>query len=124
VIFALLSPHELPTVAGVFERLLSMENFEFLVVWVAVGSVFAALAFAISVVSMPLMLDRRADALEATFRSAHALWVNPLVMLMWALTIVVLIGASLSFFLPALAITAPLIGHATWHAYKDLLEVS
>ncbi|MBM3378149.1 MAG: DUF2189 domain-containing protein [Betaproteobacteria bacterium] len=124
VVFALLSPHEMPTVAGVFGRLLSVDNLEFLAVWAAVGSVFAGLAFAISVVSVPLMLDRRADTLEAIFRSAHALWVNPLAMLLWALTIVLMIGASLAFFLPALAITAPLIGHATWHAYKDLLEAS
>lgn len=124
VIFALLSPHEMPTVAGVFDRLLSVDNLDFLVAWATVGSVFAGLAFAISVVSVPLLLDRRADPLEAIFRSAQALWVNPLAMLFWALTIVTVIGTSLAFFLPALAITAPLIGHATWHAYKDLLESS
>jgi len=124
VIFALLSPHEMPSVAGVFERLLSRDNLDFLAIWAAVGSLFASLAFAMSVVSVPLLVDRRADTLEAIFRSVQALWLNPLVMFFWALTIVTIIGASLAFFLPALAITAPLIGHATWHAYKDLLEAS
>jgi len=76
----------------------------------------------LSVVSVPFMLDRPCDTMEAIFRSVHALWRNPMVMLLWAFLIVLLIGTSLAFFLPLLAITAPLIGHATWHAYKDLLE--
>lgn len=122
VLFALLSPHEMPTVAGVIERILSLENLDFLIVWAATGSVFASLAFALSVVSVPMMLDQASDTMDAVFRSVHALWLNPLVMLTWALLIVLLIGTSLAFFLPLLAITAPLIGHATWHAYKDLLE--
>jgi uncharacterized membrane protein len=87
-----------------------------------VGAVFAVLAFALSVVSMPMMIDRPCDTMEAIFHSVRALWLNPGVMLLWALLIVFLIGTSLAFFLPLLAITAPLIGHATWHAYKDLLE--
>jgi len=122
VIFALLSPHEMPTVAGVIERILSLDNLDFILVWAAVGAVFAALAFALSVVSMPMMIDRPCDTMEAIFHSVRALWLNPGVMLLWALLIVFLIGTSLAFFLPLLAITAPLIGHATWHAYKDLLE--
>ena len=122
VIFALLSPHEMPNVAGVIEQILSLSNLDFIVVWAAAGSVFASLAFALSVVSMPMMLDRQCDTMEAIFRSVRALWLNPGVMLLWALMIVLLIGTSLVFFLPLLAITAPLIGHATWHAYKDLLE--
>lgn len=122
VLFALLSPHEMPTVAGMIERILSLNNLDFLLVWAAIGSVFASLAFALSVVSVPMMLDRPCDTMEAIFRSVHALWLNPTVMLLWALMIVLLIGTSLAFFLPLLAITAPLIGHATWHAYKDLLE--
>ena len=122
VIFALLSPHEMPTVAGVIERILSLGNLDFILVWAAVGSVLASLAFALSVVSVPFMLDRPCDTMEAIFRSVHALWRNPMVMLLWAFLIVLLIGTSLAFFLPLLAITAPLIGHATWHAYKDLLE--
>jgi len=44
-----------------------------------------------------------------------------LAMLTWALLIVLLIGASLVFFLPALAVTAPLVGHATWKVYKTLV---
>ena len=48
-----------------------------------VGFVFASLVFAISVVSVPLLLDRGTDTLEAVFASARALWANPGVCLVW-----------------------------------------
>jgi uncharacterized membrane protein len=67
-----------------------------------------------------MMLDRGSDTIEAIATSARALAANPGAMLTWAITIVVVIGASL-LFLPALAITAPLVGHATWRAYKTLV---
>ena len=67
------------------------------------------------------MLDRDADTFEAIAASATALWQNPAAMLTWAVLIVLLIGSSLVLFLPALAITAPLVGHTTWKVYKALV---
>ena len=60
--------------------------------------------------------------MTAIFASARALAANPLPMLVWAALIVVLIGASLILWMGFLLITAPLVGHATWHAYRALLE--
>jgi uncharacterized membrane protein len=80
--------------------------------------------FAISVVSMPMMLDRDADTIEAIATSAITLWTHRSAMLVWAIVITLLIGASLLFFLPALAITAPLVGHTTWRLYKSLVPES
>jgi uncharacterized membrane protein len=73
------------------------------------------------VVSVPMMLDRGSDTMESIVASAQALWTNGPAMLLWALCIVVLIGVSLAVFLPLLLITAPLVGHGTWHAYKSLV---
>lgn len=121
VLFALFATHNYPELKDMIGKIISMDNLEFLAVWLAVGFVFAALAFAISVVSMPMMLDRDADTIEAIATSAVTLWSNPGAMLVWAITIAVLIGASLVFFLPLLALTAPLVGHTTWKVYKALV---
>lgn len=124
ILFALFATHSYPDLADMVHKMISMNNIAFLMVWSAVGFVFASLVFAISVVSMPMMLDRDADTIEAVFTSAKTLWENPGAMLVWALMITVLIGGSLAFFLPLLALTAPLIGHTTWKVYKTLVPAS
>ena len=121
VLFALFATHDYVDVSGMLMKIASVSNLPFLMVWSGVGFGFASLVFAISVVSMPMMLDRDADTIEAIAASAIALWHNPAAMLTWALLITLLIGASLVFFLPALAITAPLVGHTTWKVYQALV---
>jgi uncharacterized membrane protein len=124
VLFALFGKHNYPELTDMINKIMSMDNLSFLGVWAAVGFVFASLVFAMSVVSMPMMLDRDADTMEAVVASAHALWNNPGAMLVWAILITLLIGASLIFFLPLLALTAPLIGHTTWKVYKRLVPAT
>jgi uncharacterized membrane protein len=121
VIFALFASHDYPTVQSMLQQIVSMENLEFILVWLFVGFVFASLVFAISVVSVPLLLDRGTDTLEAVFASARALWSNPGTCLVWGLLIVGIIGASLLLFMPLLIVTAPWVGHATWRAYRALV---
>lgn len=121
VLFALFGAHNYPDLKDMVHKIISFENIEFLLIWAAVGSVFASLVFAISVVSMPMMLDRGADTMEAIGTSAKALWQNWGAMLAWAFAIVLLIGVSLAVFLPLLAVTAPLVGHTTWRVYKRLV---
>ena len=124
VLFALFATHDYVDVSGMLMKIASVSNLPFMMVWSGVGFGFASLVFAISVVSMPMMLDRDADTIEAIAASAIALWHNPAAMLTWALLITLLIGASLVFFLPALAITAPLVGHTTWKVYQALVPPS
>ena len=124
VLFALFATHDYVDVTGMLMKITSVSNLPFLMVWTGVGFVFASLVFAISVVSMPMMLDRDADTIEAIAASAIALWQNPAAMLTWAVLIALLIGSSLVLFLPALAITAPLVGHTTWKVYKTLVPPS
>lgn len=122
VIFALFSTTDFPTVQGMIQQIVGLANLEFLAVWGGVGFVFATLVFSISVVSIPLLLDRRADTMMAIFSSVRALFANPGPVYLWAALIVLLIGASLLLWFGLLIVTAPLIGHATWHAYRDLIE--
>jgi uncharacterized membrane protein len=90
----------------------------FLLDWCAVGSVFAIAAFSISVISFPMLIDRRASATDAVLTSLRVIARNPLSMTLWGLIVAgVLVVAMIPFFL-GLAIVVPVLGHATWHLYR------
>jgi uncharacterized membrane protein len=94
---------------------------ELLLVGGAVGLVFAAVAFAVSVLSFPLLLDRDVGLVLAVRTSLASVWTNPLTMALWALTIAVaLILGSLPLFI-GLAIVMPVLGHATWRFYRRVI---
>ncbi len=120
VIFALFYTSEIPTLAGFMQQVFAMENIEFLIVYFAVGFVFAALVFAFSVISIPLMLDRDQDAVTAMIASVIVLTRNLPAMALWAALIALALGFGLLTFFLGLIVTMPLVGHATWHAYRDL----
>jgi uncharacterized membrane protein len=122
VIFALFYTAEMPTLQGFLQQVLALRNAEFLAVYAAVGGVFALLVFAISVISVPLMLDRNQDAVTAMLASFLALARNFPAMLVWAASIVALVVVGFATLYAGLALTVPLLGHATWHAYRDLVE--
>lgn len=121
IVFALTSKTDFPSVQGVVLAIFSAENAAFLLVWAAAGSVFASIVFAISVVSIPMLLDREADTMIAIFSSVRALLANPLPLFVWAALIVAIVGACFALQFWPLVVTAPILGHATWHAYKALV---
>ncbi|MFZ5509899.1 MAG: DUF2189 domain-containing protein [Pseudomonadota bacterium] len=121
VIFALFYTSEMPTLAGFMQQVLSVNNLEFLAVYFAVGLGFAALVFAVSVVSIPLMMDRGQDTVTAMIASFLALARNPGAMLVWAALIVLLTALGLLTLFIGLILAMPLVGLATWHAYRDLV---
>jgi uncharacterized membrane protein len=88
-----------------------------LVVGSVVGALFAALSFAISAFSIPMLLDERADALTAMGTSMALVWHNLPVMLCWGIIVLALFLLSLATGLLGLIIVFPLLGHGTWHAY-------
>ena len=101
----------------------SSGSLPFLIVGTAVGALLAALAFALSAISIPLLLDREeAHVVTAISASFKAIFENPATMAFWAVLIVLFVGAGLITFYFGLIITLPLIGHASWHAYRDLVE--
>jgi uncharacterized membrane protein len=87
-----------------------------------VGFLFALVALCISVVSFPIMLDRHVGAGEAMVTSLRTIARNPVPMAAWGLIVaVLLVAGSLPFFL-GLAVVIPLLGHATWHLYREVIE--
>lgn len=86
----------------------------------AVGGLFAAFGFAISVFSLPMLLDERIDALTAMGTSMTMVWHNLPVMLTWGAIVLVSLGLALLPGLLGLVLVFPLLGHATWHAYRTV----
>ena len=93
----------------------------FLIIGSAVGGVLAALCFAIGVVSFPLLLDRDIGTAQAVATSIAVSIANWRVLFGWAALIVLFTGAGLITGCLGLIVTMPLIGHASWHAYRDLV---
>ncbi len=93
-------------------------------IWLAMGGVMAAPMFASSVVSMPLLLDRRVTLLQAVLTSWQTVLVNPVPMALWAALIMGFTLLGLGSLLLGLVVVIPILGHASWHAYRDLVDAS
>ena len=119
MIFALflgLSP--MTNISSSFDVFLSSQGLSMLGFGTAVGAVFAVLVFSISVLGMPMLLDRDVDFMSALLRSVGAVQSAPVLYLTWgAMIAVVTLAAMLPFFL-GLFVVMPMLGHATWHLYK------
>jgi uncharacterized membrane protein len=125
VLFALLYSGLHPPLDNFFSTVfLSEEGRSFALASVLVGFLLAWVAFAISAISVPMLMDRRVDGFTAIRTSVKAVVQNWPAMTLWAALIVILIGLGLLTFYIGLAVTLPLVGHATWYAYRDLVPTS
>lgn len=97
-------------------------DYAFLVNYLATGAVFALAAFILSVVSAPMMFDRTTSARTAILTSVRAVAANPAAMLVWAAIIAGLAVIGFATFLLGLVVVLPVLGHGTWHAYRDLVR--
>ncbi|GAB4532147.1 MAG: DUF2189 domain-containing protein [Parvularculaceae bacterium] len=88
----------------------------------AVGGLIAFAIFAISAVSVPLLMDRETDFVTAIITSVDAVRKNFAPMLLWAWLIAVITAIGAAFALVGLVVAFPLLGHATWRAYRDLVK--
>lgn len=123
MIFALfLGTATLTNVTSSLETFTTGSGAMMLLVGSGVGAVFATLLFSLTVVSLPLLLDREVDFVTAMLTSFALVQANPVVMLAWGVLIAVaLFAAMLPWFL-GLFIVLPLFGHATWHLYRRALS--
>ena len=88
------------------------------IAWLVSGAILSSVIFSVTVIGMPMVIDRNADVVTAmitVFRNLPA-------MLVWAALIVVLTGLGMALALVGLIVIMPLLGHATWCAYKDLIQ--
>lgn len=123
LLFALLvgdSPADLDRL--VTEVLLTRRGLPLLVVGTAVGGVLAALTFVLSAVSIPMLLDRDVNVFTAIATSFVAVRENLATMALWAAIIAACTVFGIATLTLGLAIVLPLLGHASWHAYRDLVR--
>ncbi|HCY64133.1 MAG TPA: hypothetical protein DHV59_15190 [Oxalobacteraceae bacterium] len=118
VVFALTFHGGLPDFAGSLKSLVNPQNVEFILAWTALGGVFATIIFAVSVVSIPMILDRRSDAITAGLTSIRLVLARPAVMLFWAAIITILVVVAMLPGFAGLLVVGPILGHASWHAYR------
>jgi uncharacterized membrane protein len=90
--------------------------------YVAVGGILAAVVFVLSAVTVPLIIDRNAGVGQAMGASIRAVFMNIPAMILWSALILALTVIGYAPLLCGLLIIGPLLGHATWHAYKDMVR--
>lgn len=93
-----------------------------MLLYLVVGGLLASIVFVLSVVSVPAIIDSPITALDAAFISIKVVLNNIPTMLIWAALLVLLTGIGLASFLLTMVVIYPLLGHATWHAYRDLVQ--
>jgi uncharacterized membrane protein len=121
VVIAVSFPDQLPTLASFAREPLAPDHLQFLAGYAAVGGLFASLVFAMSVVAVPMMLDRGSDGIVAALTSLRACAENPWAMLCWGALITLLTAVGFACFHLGLAIVVPIVGHATRHAYREIV---
>lgn len=119
VVFAVFFNTGMPSTASVLEAVFNPRNWQFLAVYLTVGSVFAALVYCSMVVAIPMILDRDTDAITAALTSFRVVLDNLAAMLFWGALVVALTLLALWPWSLGLLVVGPWLGHATWHAYRD-----
>ena len=123
VVFAVFFNTGMPSTTGVIQAVFNPQNWEFLIAYSVVGGAFATLVFSIAVVSVPMILDRGTDAVFAAITSLEVVFQNTGTMLLWGLVITGLVLlALLTPWAIGLILVGPLLGHASWHAYRGLVQ--
>ncbi len=119
VVFAVFFNTGMPSTSGVIEAIFNPDNLDFVAVYLGVGGLFATLVYAISAVSIPMILDRDTDAISAGITSMRVFLGELAVMLLWGLMLSLLVVLSfLSPWMLGLIVVGPWLGHASWHAYR------
>lgn len=121
-LFALAVKAPVAGVEDVLRHVVLAEDSTAFAVWMMLGGTGAALVFAATAVSVPLLLDRELDLADAVRVSVRAVAESPVAMALWAAIIMVATVLSMASLMLGFVITIPVIGHATWHAYRDVVD--
>lgn len=123
-LITLLADHPIRTPLDFLQHVVLSPGHALFEIWLTLGGLMAAPIFGSSVIAMPLLLDRRVNVLQAVLASWQAVLTNPLPLALWATLIMLLTLLGLATLLIGLVVTIPLLGHASWHAYRDLVDAS
>ena len=98
------------------------EGLAFLVVGHIIGAILSLIAFMLTVVSFPILVDRDIDFVTAIITSVRAVMKSPAPMIGWAICVVLLLIVGAAPFFLGLIVVLPVLGHATWHLYRRAVE--
>lgn len=123
ILFALFYNGAVPNLDSFYrDVVLSGDYWRLLAVYVAVGGVLAIVVFVVSAISIPMLLDRGVDIYTAMATSLIAVGRNTPAMAIWAALILILTAVGFATLLVGMVVIFPVLGHATWHAYRDLTQ--
>lgn len=123
LLFALFFQDASPSLERLVDALLfSAASLPFLITGTVIGAILATIAFSIGVVAIPMLLDRDVNVMAAIATSIVAVRSNWAPMALWAALIVVFTSVGFATFYLGFVVAVPLIAHASWHAYKDLVD--
>lgn len=120
----LMAPVPIHTPMDFLRHVVASQNHVLFELWLALGGLMAAPVFASSVVSMPLLLDRQVSVLQAVLTSWKAVLTHPITLALWAFLLMGLSLLGLFSLFIGLILVVPLLGHASWHAYREMVDVS
>jgi uncharacterized membrane protein len=123
ILFALFGQSDSAVVGHFFRDIfLSGTQFEFVIAYVLFGGVLAAVVFALSAIAIPMLMHRDTDIVTAMMTSARAVANNLRALSLWAALIVGLIAIGFATLMIGMVVVLPVLGYASWHAYRDLVE--
>ena len=123
MIFALfLGTKAMTNITTSLDVFLTPAGLTMLAVGTGVGAVFAGVLFSLTVISLPLLLDREVDFVTAMITSFQTVTANPVVMLVWGAIIAGMLFAGMALWFLGLFVVLPVLGHATWHLYRRALD--
>lgn len=123
ILFALFYGGEITDVSNFFRDVfLSGDYLHFVVAYLVVGGMLAAVVFSLSAIAIPMIMDRETDTVTAAMTSLRAVGLNLGAMALWAAIIVGLVMVGFATMMIGMVILLPLLGHATWHAYREMVH--
>jgi uncharacterized membrane protein len=122
-LITLYAPAPVQTPADFLRSVVLAEDSWLFELWLLLGGLLAAPIYASSVVSMPLLLDRAVSVQQAVLTSWAVIVTNPLPMALWAGLLMVITALGMLSGI-GLIVALPLLGHASWHAYRELVDAS
>ena len=123
-LITLLAPSPIHTPVDFIRHVVLAKEGHLFELWVGLGGMMAVPVFASSVVSMPLLLDRRVTVLQAVLTSWKTVLTHPFQMTLWAFLIIGFCALGIFSLFLGLIFVIPMLGHGSWHAYKHLIDVS
>jgi uncharacterized membrane protein len=123
-LITLLTPVPIYTPMDFIRHVVLGQNHYVFELWLALGGLMAAPVFASSVVAMPLLLDRKVNTFQAVLISWKTVLTHPVPMALWAMLIMGLSFFGVLTLFAGLVLIVPVLGHASWHAYRDLVDTS